>query len=317
MRSLMSQLAIGSITLLWASAGLAQQPSQSTPVRIGTFDSRAISIAFYNSAQFRGRGARHERELEEARASGDEWRVRRLEAYEPAFRQVMHLQGFGTGSVREIMERIEEELPSIAEEAGVSVIVSKWEVVHKNPAVELVDLTSQLVALFEPRDQVLMWIESLKGQDPIPVDQLLVQPAGEERKLSIADSIRVVIDQRGVEAGIEHYRELRKAAIEHYRQLREAISKEYNFAESELNELGYHYLGEGQTEIAVAIFKLNVEAYPDAYNTFDSLGEAYMEAGQTDLAIQNYERSLELNPGNDNARQMLRRMGVDVEIPRQ
>ena len=38
-----------------------------------------------------------------------------------------------------------------------------------------------------------------------------------------------------------------------------------------------------------------------------------MEAGQTELAIENYERSLELNPGNDNARQMLERMGVGGE----
>jgi hypothetical protein len=172
----MSQLVIGSITLLWASAGLAQQPSQSTPWRIGTFDSRAISIAFYNSAEFREQGLRFDRELEEARASGDVERVRQLEAYKPAFHQVMHLQGFSTGSVREIMEKIEEELPQIAEEAGVSVIVSKWEVAHKSPAVELVDLTLQLVALFEPSDQVLRWIEGLQGQDPIPVDSLLMLP---------------------------------------------------------------------------------------------------------------------------------------------
>jgi tetratricopeptide (TPR) repeat protein len=58
---------------------------------------------------------------------------------------------------------------------------------------------------------------------------------------------------------------------------------------------------------------LNVEIYPDAFNTYDSLGEGYMEAGQNELAIQNYERSLELNPGNDNARQMLGRMGVEDE----
>ena len=38
-----------------------------------------------------------------------------------------------------------------------------------------------------------------------------------------------------------------------------------------------------------------------------------MEAGKTELAIQNYERSLELNPGNENAKQMLERMSVDLE----
>ena len=73
------------------------------------------------------------------------------------------------------MEKIEEELPQIAEEAGVSVIVSKWEVAYKSAAVELVDLTPQLVALFEPSDQVLQWIEGMTEQDPIPIDSLLMQ----------------------------------------------------------------------------------------------------------------------------------------------
>ncbi len=211
------------------------------------------------------------------------------------------------------MEKISDALPEIAEKAGVSVIVSKWEIAYYSPAVEFVDLTPQLVALFDPDEQMLMYVESFKTIAPIPMDQLLVPDIDEGRKLSVAEAIRTAIDERGVEAGVEHYRELRKTAIEHYRELREAAATEYNFAESELNELGYRYMGEGETETAIEIFKLNVEAYPGGFNTYDSLGEGYMEAGQTDLAIENYERSLELNPGNDNAKQMLERMGVEVE----
>ena len=66
-------------------------------------------------------------------------------------------------------------------------------------------------------------------------------------------------------------------------------------------------------ETAIAVFALNVEQYPDAFNTYDSLGEAYREAGQIELAVQNYEKSLELNAGNENGRRALREMGVDVE----
>ncbi len=138
-------------------------------------------MVFYQSAEsgIRERMNRFDRELEEARASGDVERVRQLEAYKPALRQVMSLQTFSTGSVREIMEKIEEELPQIAEEAGVSVIVSKWEVVHKSPAVELVDLTLRLVALFaEPDDYMLRQLEQLMGQDPTPVDSALMLFSG-------------------------------------------------------------------------------------------------------------------------------------------
>jgi tetratricopeptide (TPR) repeat protein len=220
------------------------------------------------------------------------------------------------------MEKISDALPVIAQEAGVSVIVSKWEVTYKSPPAEVVDLTPQLVALFDPSEETLKIVEDMKTIDPVPIDQMLVQDIDEERKQSIAEVVRAVIDERGVDAGIEHYRELREAALEEYNFAERELNQlgyhylgkeEYNFAERELNQLGYHYLGNGETEIAIEIFKLNVEIYPDAFNTYDSLGEGYMEAGQNELAIQNYERSLELNPGNDNARQMLGRMGVEDE----
>ena len=313
MRKLTLPFLIGAVTIAWATAAHAQDPSPSSSERIGTFDSRAIAIAFYGSAEFRDSFRDLWTEFEEAKASGDWWRVKELEAYGPAMQHRMHQQGFSTGSVVEIMEKISDALPEIARGAGVSVIVSKWEVTYESSAADLVDLTPQLVALFDPSEETLRGVESLKTVTPVPMDQLLAPDIDEGRKLSVAEAIRTVIDEDGVEAGVEHYRELREAAIEHYRELREAASKEYNFAESELNELGYRYVGEGETETAIEIFKLNVEAYPNGFNAYDSLGEGYMEAGKTELAIQNYERSLELDPGNENAKQMLERMGVDVE----
>jgi tetratricopeptide (TPR) repeat protein len=59
---------------------------------------------------------------------------------------------------------------------------------------------------------------------------------------------------------------------------------------------------------AIEVFKLNVEMYPDAFNTYDSLGEAYMVKGEKELAIENFERSLELNPANTNAVEMLKKI---------
>ena len=75
-----------------------------------------------------------------------------------------------------------------------------------------------------------------------------------------------------------------------------------------LNRLGYKLLGGQHVDEAIAIFQLNVEAYPDAANTYDSLGKAFMARGDTALAIANYERSLELDPDNANAVAMLERL---------
>jgi tetratricopeptide (TPR) repeat protein len=71
--------------------------------------------------------------------------------------------------------------------------------------------------------------------------------------------------------------------------------------EAEMNLLGYQVLGTGKTDDAIAVFKLNVEAFPEGFNAYDSLAEAFMAAGKKEDAIKNYAKSLELNPGNLNA----------------
>ena len=85
-------------------------------------------------------------------------------------------------------------------------------------------------------------------------------------------------------------------------------SATYDFTEPELNRLGYQLLRSGKTKEAIEIFKLNVEAYPQASNFYDSLGETYMAANERELAIQNYKKSLELNPNNTNAAAVLKRL---------
>ncbi len=57
---------------------------------------------------------------------------------------------------------------------------------------------------------------------------------------------------------------------------------------------------------AIEVFKLNVEMFPQAFNTYDSLAEAYAVDGQTEPAIENYRRSLQLNPQNNNAVERLK-----------
>jgi len=75
-----------------------------------------------------------------------------------------------------------------------------------------------------------------------------------------------------------------------------------------MNSLGYNLLAENKIKDAIELFKLNVAAYPDSWNVYDSLGEAYLKDGQTDLAVKNYRKSLELNPGNTNARKILKNL---------
>ena len=98
-------------------------------------------------------------------------------------------------------------------------------------------------------------------------------------------------------------------AIEGYRKIKKDTPQNVAVSENRLNNLGYSLLQEGKLPEALALLKLNVEFYPNAWNTYDSLGEAYMKAGEKDLAIANYKKSLELNPQNSNGREMLKKLG--------
>ena len=116
-------------------------------------------------------------------------------------------------------------------------------------------------------------------------------------KLSIAQEMTRFFFRDGLEA-----------ALNRYRKLKATQPDTYDFSERELNSLGYRALGIGKKKEAIAVFRLNVENFPKSWNVYDSLGEALMENGEYDQAVENYNQSLRLNPKNDNARKMLKKI---------
>ena len=97
-------------------------------------------------------------------------------------------------------------------------------------------------------------------------------------------------------------------AIEGYRKIKKNQPGNASVAENRINNLGYTLMRQKKLPEAIALFKVNVEFYPNAWNTYDSLAEAYMTNGDKDLAIANYKQSLELNPQNSNGAEMLKKL---------
>jgi len=67
-------------------------------------------------------------------------------------------------------------------------------------------------------------------------------------------------------------------------------------------------LREDKIDMAIEIFKLNTRLFPNVANTYDSLGEAYMVKGNKQLAIQCYEKVLEIDPDNESAKSILKKL---------
>ena len=170
------------IALIFVLAGLtgyttvrAEPPENDiseSKVRVGTFDSRAMAIAYYNTeahaSYIKGLKAEHAKAV----AAGDKERVKELEAEGEASQELAHKQGFSTWPVDNILETIKGKLPEIAKQADVDVIVSKWNIAYQRPGVEFIDVTDVMVKLINPDEQALEIIEQLKKQDPVSLEEL-------------------------------------------------------------------------------------------------------------------------------------------------
>ena len=129
------------------------------------------------------------------------------------------------------------------------------------------------------------------------IAKILYNQPYEQPKISIVAPLEKLINEEGIEKAIAAYRDLKATQ-----------SATNDFSEPELNRLGYQLLRTGKVKEAIEIFKLNVEAYPKAFNTYDSLADAYVADNQRELAIQNYKKSVELNANNTGAVEALKRL---------
>jgi FKBP-type peptidyl-prolyl cis-trans isomerase len=114
---------------------------------------------------------------------------------------------------------------------------------------------------------------------------------------ALSQVLSKTLTEQGIDAAVAQYRELKSRGFDNLYA-----------AESDVNMFGYSLLKQRKTKEAIAILKLNVEAYPQSANAYDSLAEAYLTNGDTALAIENYEKSVALDPKNTNAIENLKKL---------
>jgi hypothetical protein len=93
-----------------------------------------------------------------------------------------------------------------------------------------------------------------------------------------------------------------KAADAHYKWLSEKFHYSIPTPENLINQIGYQFLlgPNPNSEEAIAVFKSNVERYPNSANVYDSLGEAYERTGHMDWAAPQYEKAQALGKQNND-----------------
>lgn len=115
------------------------------------------------------------------------------------------------------------------------------------------------------------------------IDIPLTTPVAEDIRPTVAQLVYATLESEGVAAAQARERALRAAAPAYVR-----------FGEDHLNMLGYRLLEGARVPEAVAVFEMNVEAYPDAPNAYDSLGDGLSAAGRRADAVAAHTRAVAL-----------------------
>ena len=151
----------------------AQQ--KSAAMKIGTYDSRIVTFAWSRSDFFGQRLAKIRQQSDSAEKAHDTVKLKEVSVGAISYQHLLHQMVFSSGSAAFIMALVKDKLPGLAKSAGVSIILSKWELTWSDPGVEIVDLTSQVAALFNPKDNIDKMAGEMTKQDPIPIDHLDIE----------------------------------------------------------------------------------------------------------------------------------------------
>ena len=149
---------------------IAQKPA--TNLKIGTYDSRVVVIAYTPSDYFAQYLLKSRKEGDEIMQSNDT--VKKTEAFYKVLTEqyLMHQRGFSNGSAATILELVKDKLSLVAKDEGVSVIVSKWELTFVDPSAEIVDLTMPIAKLYNPTGDFEKIAVEIARMDPIKLEDL-------------------------------------------------------------------------------------------------------------------------------------------------
>jgi hypothetical protein len=176
MKNILRSIGAASFIAAWCAASLpaAETNTNTTPTRIGTYDSRAVAYAWFCSA-------RHQTQLNEmmqtARAAKSAGDTNRFKEFDAALRQLqdeMHREVFSTAPATNALAGIQARLPEIQQAAGVSALISKWDdaALKKYPDAKKVDVTAPLVREFiVPTPQQQKVLSDMQRQKPLPLEQ--------------------------------------------------------------------------------------------------------------------------------------------------
>lgn len=101
----------------------------------------------------------------------------------------------------------------------------------------------------------------------------------------------------------------------HYAKVSDMMGYKNSAPEAFINYIAYEALGKKQYNKAEALFKLNIEWYPESPAVYDSYADYYLVKGDTANAIANYRKALQMNASQITQRKMEALLNPKVSAP--
>lgn len=152
------------IVFLGASLASSGFAADSGSGKIGVYESRAVALAWGRSTQHLTLAKQRYEAGKRAEAAGDKAELSRLKADGKGSQARLEKQVFGNERIPDIISRLEPSLPAIRQATGVESIVDKRDAPTGSTTV---DVTSKLVAQFNPTERTLKMIEETLKHPPV------------------------------------------------------------------------------------------------------------------------------------------------------
>jgi hypothetical protein len=165
-------LILGSLACL-ASRSEADDNRPAAKIRIGTYDNRAVAIA-YAQSRF-SPVAQRKLDFDKAKAAGDEAKMNELKAWGAEFQRQLHFQGFGRVPVDDLLQPVKEQLARLARDKQLAAVTMSCEFTSEQ--VEVVDITEDLVKLFDPPEKAWKNAREIRKVKPVKLTELGKMPA--------------------------------------------------------------------------------------------------------------------------------------------
>ena len=151
-----------------------------------------------------------------------------------------------------------------------------------------------LDAYLRHNPDAMAFLKRTPTENGVPSHWMSVEFRAAKGLPSTLDSFRAELGRRGFDDATKVYAAMQK--------------EDHNFklGEQEVDSWAHDLLSKGHLPQALALFRLNLQNYPESSGVYDSLGDAYIKAGQKQLAIDIYKKALEKNPDNNPAKQRLK-----------